>query len=138
MLPALMPLVALKGHSAAQEGKVLRNRSSHREFRTRRGSTTVHRCQCLELDRLADHQCIDCPRVDGHRLFDDAHGAMRTLVWHKDQKAVSALILAICTETYICLGLIDDGQHKSTNRLLVLVPHDRPHGVMRIHQGLQG
>ncbi len=31
-----------------------------------------------------------------------------------------------------CLGLIDNGQHKSTNRLLVLVPHDRPHGVMRI------
>ena len=43
---------------------------------------------------------IECPRFDGHRLsfaqlFDDAHGAMRTLVWHKDQKAVSALILAI-------------------------------------------
>ena len=32
------------------------------------------------------------------QLLDDAHGAMRTLVWHKDQKAVSALILAICTE----------------------------------------
>ena len=32
------------------------------------------------------------------QLFDDAHGAMRTFVWHKDQKAVSALILAICTK----------------------------------------
>ncbi len=34
------------------------------------------------------------------------------------------------------LGLIDNGQHKSTNRLLVLVPHDRPHGVMRIPENL--
>ncbi len=42
-------------------------------------------------------------RFDGHRLsfpqpFDDAHDAMGTLVWHRDQKAVSALILDICTE----------------------------------------
>ena len=49
------------------------------------------------------HCIFDCLRFDGHRLsfaqlFDDAHGAMRTLVWHKDQKAVSALILAIYTE----------------------------------------
>ncbi len=34
------------------------------------------------------------------------------------------------------LGLIDNGQHKSTNRLLALVPHDRPHGVMRIPENL--
>ncbi len=27
---------------------------------------------------------------------------------------------------------VDNGQHKSTNRLLVLVPHERPHGIMRI------
>ncbi len=49
------------------------------------------------------HCIFECPRFDGHRLnfpqlFDGAHDAMRTLVWHKDQKAVSALILAICTE----------------------------------------
>ncbi len=34
-----------------------------------------------------------------------------------------------------CLGLfpIDNGQHEDTNRLLamVLVPHERPHGIMR-------
>ncbi len=29
-----------------------------------------------------------------------------------------------------CLGLIDNGQYKSTNRLLVVVPHERPHGIM--------
>ena len=34
------------------------------------------------------------------------------------------------------LGLIDNGQHKSTNRILVLVPHDRPHGIMRIPENL--
>ncbi len=28
------------------------------------------------------------------QVFDDACGAMRTLMWHKDQKAVSALDLA--------------------------------------------
>ncbi len=49
------------------------------------------------------HCNFDCPCFNGHRLsfaqlVDDAHGAMRTLVWHQDQKAVSALILAICTE----------------------------------------
>ncbi len=48
--------------------------------------------------------CIfECPRFDGHRLsfarlFDDAHGAMRILVWNQGQKAVSALISAIFTE----------------------------------------
>ncbi len=40
------------------------------------------------------------------------------------------------TNLSIWLGLIDNGQHKSTNRLLVLVPHDRPHGVMRIPENL--
>ncbi len=37
-------------------------------------------------------------RLGFARLIDDAHGAMRTLVWHKDQKAVSALIFALCPE----------------------------------------
>ncbi len=36
------------------------------------------------------------------------------------------------TNLSCCLGLIDNGQYKSTNRLLVLVPHERPHGIMRI------
>ncbi len=51
------------------------------------------------------HCIFKCLHFDGHRLsfarlFDDAHDAMRTLVWHRDQKAVSALILAICTEAW--------------------------------------
>ncbi len=49
------------------------------------------------------HCVFECPRFDGHRLsfpqlFDDAHYVIRTLVWHKHQKAVSALTLAVCTE----------------------------------------
>ncbi len=35
-----------------------------------------------------------------------------------------------------CLGLMDNGQYKSTNSLLVLVPHERPHGIMRILENL--
>ncbi len=31
-----------------------------------------------------------------------------------------------------CLGLIANGQHKNPNRFLVLVPHERSHGIMRI------
>ncbi len=31
---------------------------------------------------------------------------------------------------------IDNGQYKSTNRLLVLVPQERPHGIMRILKNL--
>ncbi len=40
------------------------------------------------------------------------------------------------TNLSCCLGLIDNGQHKSTNRLLVLVPHERSHGIMRILENL--
>ncbi len=38
------------------------------------------------------------------------------------------------TNLSCCLGLIDNGQHKSTNRLLVPVPHERSHGIMIIDQ----
>ena len=40
------------------------------------------------------------------------------------------------TNLSCCLGLIDNGQQKSTNRLLVVVPHERPHGIMRILKNL--
>ncbi len=35
------------------------------------------------------------------------------------------------TNLSCCLGLMDNGQHKSTNRLLILVPPERSHGIMR-------
>ncbi len=40
------------------------------------------------------------------------------------------------TNLSCCLGLIDNGQYKSTNRLLVVVPHERSHGIMRILKNL--
>ncbi len=40
------------------------------------------------------------------------------------------------TNLSCCLALIDNGQYKSTNRLLVLVPHERPHGIMIILKDL--
>ena len=36
------------------------------------------------------------------------------------------------TNLACCLGLMDNSQHKSTSRLLFLVPHERSHGTMRI------
>ncbi len=36
------------------------------------------------------------------------------------------------TNLSCCLGLIGNGQHKSTTRRLVLVPQERSHGIMRI------
>ncbi len=36
------------------------------------------------------------------------------------------------TNLALCPRLFDNGQHRSTNRLLVLVPHERPHCIMRI------
>ncbi len=49
------------------------------------------------------HCVFDCLRLDGlqlsfARLLDDAHCAKRISVWPKDHMAVSALVLAICTE----------------------------------------
>ena len=46
---------------------------------------------------------LDCPRFQGLRqqnveIFQDSHDAMRSLMWHKDQKAVCALLLAIVNE----------------------------------------
>ncbi len=40
------------------------------------------------------------------------------------------------TNLSCCLGPIDNGQHKSTNRLLIVVPHERPHVIMRILNNL--
>ncbi len=40
------------------------------------------------------------------------------------------------TNLSCCPGLIGNGQYKSTNRLLVVVPHERSHGIMRILKNL--
>ena len=49
------------------------------------------------------HYVFDCPRFAGLRLthaelFQDASGAMKSLVWHKDQEDVCALLLAIVAQ----------------------------------------
>ncbi len=40
------------------------------------------------------------------------------------------------TDLSCCLGFIDNGQQKSTNRLLIHVPYERCHGIMRILENL--
>ena len=37
-------------------------------------------------------------RSEHAQLFHEAHGAMRSLMWHKNQKSVCAMILAIVNE----------------------------------------
>ncbi len=54
-----------------------------------------------------------------------AYGGGNSLRPYSQQRPMS-------TNLSCCLGLIDNGQYKSTNRLLVVVPHERPHGIMRI------
>ena len=49
------------------------------------------------------HCLFDCPhlgdlRSEHAQLFDEAHGAMRSLMWHKNEKSVCAMILAIVNE----------------------------------------
>ncbi len=49
------------------------------------------------------HCVIDCPQFQGLRqqhaeIFRDSHDAMRSVMWHKDQKSVCALVLAIVNE----------------------------------------
>ncbi len=46
------------------------------------------------------HSVFDCPHFQGLRqqhaqIFQDFHDARRSLMWHKDQKSVCALVLAI-------------------------------------------
>ncbi len=49
------------------------------------------------------HCVFDCRHFQGLRqqhaeMFQDSHDAMRSLMWHKDQKSVCALVLAIVNE----------------------------------------
>ena len=62
----------------------------------------LRRCMLCAACAVGDerHCVFDCPcfrdlRQEHARLFDDAHCAMRCPMWHKDQKSVCSLILAI-------------------------------------------
>ncbi len=60
----------------------------------------------LKLHRCAgdERHCVfDCPHFQSLRqqhamIFRDSHDAMRSVMWHKDQKSVCALVLAIVNE----------------------------------------
>jgi len=65
----------------------------------------LRRCTfCTTHDVGDEKHCISaCPRFDGLRqrhaeLFSDAQDSMRSLMWHKDQKSVCAIVLAIVLE----------------------------------------
>ncbi len=62
----------------------------------------LRRCTFCATDAIGDerHCVFDCPHFQGLRqqraqIFQDSHGAMRSLMWDKDQMSVCALGLAI-------------------------------------------
>ncbi len=65
----------------------------------------LRRCTFCATTTVGDerHCVFDCPPFQGLRLqhaeiFRDSHDAMRSIMWHKDQKSVCALVLAIVNE----------------------------------------
>ncbi len=69
----------------------------------------LRRCTFCATNAIGDerHCVFDCPHFQGLRqqhkqhaeIFTDSHDAMRSVMWHKDQKSVCALVLAIVNET---------------------------------------
>ena len=61
-------------------------------------------CTTRDVDIGDEKHCVSvCPCFDGVRqrhaeLFSDACYSMRSLMWHKDQKSVCAVVLAIVLE----------------------------------------
>ena len=65
----------------------------------------LRRCTFCATTAIGDerHCVFDCPHFQGLRqqhaeIFRDSHDAMRSVMWHKDQKSVCALVLAIVNE----------------------------------------
>ncbi len=65
----------------------------------------LRRCTFCATNAIGDerHCVFDCPHFQGLRqqhaeIFRDSHDAMRSVMWHKDQKSVCALVLAIVNE----------------------------------------
>ena len=65
----------------------------------------LRRCTFCATDAIGDkrHCVFDCLHFQGLRQqhagnFQDSHDAMRSLMWHNDQKSVCALVLAIVNE----------------------------------------
>ena len=74
-------------------------------------TVSIVACQDIQARRCTDavgderHCIFDCPRFEELRqlhtgLFQDSHDTMRWwFMWHKDQKSVCALVLAIVKQT---------------------------------------
>ncbi len=65
----------------------------------------LRRCTFCATNAIGDerHCVFDCPHFQGLRqqhamIFKESHDAMRSVMWHKDQKSVCALVLAIVNE----------------------------------------
>ncbi len=65
----------------------------------------LRRCTFCATTAIGDerHCVFDCPHFQGLRqqhaeIFRNSHDAMRSVMWHKDQKSVCALVLAIVNE----------------------------------------
>ncbi len=63
------------------------------------------RCTFCATTAIGDerHCVFDCPHFQGLRqqhaeIFRNSHDAMRSVMWHKDQKSVCALVLDIVNE----------------------------------------
>ncbi len=63
------------------------------------------RCTFCATAAIGDerHCVFDCPHFQGLRqqhaqIFRDSHDAMTSVMWHRDQKSVCALVLAIVNE----------------------------------------
>ncbi len=68
--------------------------------RVLRHSRRYRRCTFCATDVVGDeiHCVFDCPHFQGLRqqhaaIFQALHDAIRSLVWHKDQKSVCAHVL---------------------------------------------
>ncbi len=65
----------------------------------------LRRCTFCASNAIGDerHCVFACPHFQGLRqqhamIFKESHDAMRSVMWHKDQKSVCALVLAIVNE----------------------------------------
>ncbi len=76
----------------------------------------LRRCTFCATNAIGDerHCVFDCLHFQGlpqqhAMIFRESHDAMRSVMWHKDQKSVCALVLAIVNEAhhdrFVLIGL---------------------------------
>ncbi len=65
------------------------------------GTTTFAQMHIYATRHCERHCVFDCPQGlwQRHaRIFQNSHDAMRSLMWHREQKSICALVLAIVSE----------------------------------------